>query len=183
MRMQQTSQVVSALLSDFSKTGSFAKMSRWEKWRSCFFLNCVTRAPVLNFIRSWVALSFKVVSQSVSQSVRHAWHPSRSPLCAIYKGIDALYWPSIMKYQMPTPHSVLYIGTQYTASSSRNAELSQLDLIFLVLPFFISMKGSKCQNMASQILSQYRWFKVVFMSSLKSKTLPGQLLMSEVTSC
>ena len=37
--MQQTSQVVSALLSDFSKTGSFAKMSRWEKWRSCFFLN------------------------------------------------------------------------------------------------------------------------------------------------
>ena len=30
---------MSALLSDFSQTGSFAKMSRWEKWRSCFFLN------------------------------------------------------------------------------------------------------------------------------------------------
>ena len=27
----------------------------------------------------------------VSESVRHAWHPSRSPFCAIYKGIDALY--------------------------------------------------------------------------------------------
>ena len=29
--------------------------------------NCVTRAPLLYFIRSWVALSFKVVSQSVSE--------------------------------------------------------------------------------------------------------------------
>ena len=29
---------------------------------------CVTRAPLLYFIRSWVALSFKVVSQSVSLS-------------------------------------------------------------------------------------------------------------------
>ena len=46
--------------------------------------------------------------QSVSQWVRHAWHPSRSPLCAIYKGIDALYWPSIINYQLPTPHSDLY---------------------------------------------------------------------------
>ena len=33
----------------------------------------------------------------VGESVRHAWHPSRSPLCAIYKGMDALYWPSITK--------------------------------------------------------------------------------------
>ena len=54
--------------------------------------HCVTRAPVLNFIRSWVALSF------ICESVRHEWHPSRSPLCAIYKGIDALYWPSIINY-------------------------------------------------------------------------------------
>ena len=30
--------------------------------------NCVTRAPLLHSIRSWVALSFKVVSESVSQS-------------------------------------------------------------------------------------------------------------------
>ena len=65
--------------------------------------NCVTRAPLLYFIRSWVALSFKVCS-----SVRHRWHLTRSPLCAIYKGIDALCWPSIIKYQMPPPHSVLY---------------------------------------------------------------------------
>ena len=35
----------------------------------CFNLSayCVTRAPLLYFIRSWVALSFKVVSESVSQ--------------------------------------------------------------------------------------------------------------------
>ena len=51
--------------------------------------NCVTRAPLLYFIRSWVALSFKVCS-----SVRHRWHLTRSPLCAIYKGINALYWSS-----------------------------------------------------------------------------------------
>ena len=31
-------------------------------------INCVTRAPLLYFIRSWVALSFKVVSQWVSQA-------------------------------------------------------------------------------------------------------------------
>ena len=31
-------------------------------------INCVTRAPLLYFIRSWVAPSFKVVSQSVSQA-------------------------------------------------------------------------------------------------------------------
>ena len=38
-------------------------------WYYKGFLNClcfcVTRAPLLYFIRSWVALSFKVVSQSV----------------------------------------------------------------------------------------------------------------------
>ena len=40
-----------------------------QRWQEPFTnLYCVTRAPVLNFIRSWVALSFKVVSQSVSQS-------------------------------------------------------------------------------------------------------------------
>ena len=44
----------------------------------------------------------------MSEWVRHAWHPARSPLCAIYKGINALYWPSIINYQLPTPHSVLY---------------------------------------------------------------------------
>ena len=35
LQMQKTSQVVSALLSDFSQTGSFSKMSRWAK----LFLN------------------------------------------------------------------------------------------------------------------------------------------------
>ena len=47
-------------------------------------------------------------SLSVSPSVRHAWHLPRSPLCAIYKGIDTLYWPSVINYQLLPPHSVLY---------------------------------------------------------------------------
>ena len=64
---------------------------------------CVTRAPLLYFIRSWVALSFKVCP-----SVRQPWHLSRSPLCAIYKGINALYWPSIINYHLLPPHSVPY---------------------------------------------------------------------------
>ena len=51
----------------------------------------------------YVALSFKVCP-----SVRHAWHPSRSPLCAIYKSINALYWPSLINSQLLPPHSVLY---------------------------------------------------------------------------
>ena len=33
-----------------------------------WYIDCVTRAPLSYFIRSWVALSFKVVSQSVSLS-------------------------------------------------------------------------------------------------------------------
>ena len=80
---------------------------------------CVTRAPILYFIRSWAALSF--ICEWVSQSVRHPWHLTRSPLFAIYKGINALYWPSIINYQL--------LPTHYTASSSRNAQLSQLDLV------------------------------------------------------
>ena len=68
-------------------------------------LSCVTRAPLLYFIRSWVALSFKVCQ---SQSVRHPWHLSRSPLCAIYKGINALYWPSIINYQLLPPYTISY---------------------------------------------------------------------------
>ena len=68
-----------------------------------FFQNCVARAPPLYFIRSWVALSFKVCL-----SVRHPWHLTRSPLRIIYKGIDALYWPRVINYQLPPPHSVLY---------------------------------------------------------------------------
>ena len=36
------------------------------------YLYCVTRAPLLYFVRSWVALSFKVCP-SVRQSVRHPY--------------------------------------------------------------------------------------------------------------
>ena len=72
----------------------------------CCFMNCVTRAPLLYFVRSWVALS--LVCEWISQSVRHAWHPSKFPLFAIYKGMNVLYWPSIINYQLLPPHSVLY---------------------------------------------------------------------------
>ena len=41
---------------------------RTSKLRFC--IDCVTRVPLLYFIRSWVALSFKVC-QWVSESVRH----------------------------------------------------------------------------------------------------------------
>ena len=49
----------------------------------------------LNFIlyTSWVALS-SIVCQSVSQSVRHRCHPTKSPLFPIYTGIQALCWPN-----------------------------------------------------------------------------------------
>ena len=70
---------------------------------SSLHLYCVTRAPIL-----YKELSSPIFqSLSVSQSVRHPWHLSRSPLCAIYKGINALYWPSIINYQLLLPHSVL----------------------------------------------------------------------------
>ena len=36
------------------------------------------------------------------------WGSFRSPLFAIYKGIAALYWPSIINYQQPPPNSALY---------------------------------------------------------------------------
>ena len=39
----------------------------------CSSTNCVTRAPLLYFIRSWVALSFKVCER-VSESIRDPWH-------------------------------------------------------------------------------------------------------------
>ena len=51
----------------------------------------------------WVALSFKVC-----EWVRHPWDLSRSSICSIYKGINALYWPRIINYQLLPPHSVLY---------------------------------------------------------------------------
>ena len=40
----------------------------------------------------------------------------------MYEGMNVLYWTSIINYQLLPPH------TQYTASSSRNAQLSQMEL-------------------------------------------------------
>ena len=47
--------------------------------------------------------------------------------------MNVLYWPSIINYQLIPPHSVLYWPSRhYTASSSRNAQLSQLDLVIYI---------------------------------------------------
>ena len=59
-------------------------------YRRFHYQSCVTRAPLLYFTRSWVAY-LKVVSKaSVTPDL------TTSPLCAIYKGINALYWPRIL---------------------------------------------------------------------------------------
>ena len=83
---------------------------------------CVTRAPLLYYIRSWVALSFKC--ESVSESVRHV------------DTLPDLHFVQYIKAWMSSTDSVSSITswyrlilTQYTASSSRNAQLSQLDLV------------------------------------------------------
>ena len=41
--------------------------------------------------------------------------------------MNVLYWPSIINYQLLPPQCPIL--THYTASSSRNAQLSQLDLV------------------------------------------------------
>ena len=53
-------------------------------------------------------LSSSILQSLVSESVRDPRHLSRSPLCSLYKGTNALLWPSIFNYQLPPPPSVLY---------------------------------------------------------------------------
>ena len=75
----------------------------FQRWLSYFLL-------LLRYESSTLIL-YKELSSTIFQScewVRHRWHLSRSPLCAIYKGINALYWHSIINYQLLPPHSVLY---------------------------------------------------------------------------
>ena len=88
------------------------------------FHNCKSRSSYLNFsgkttflCATWLFLSlyrfflltildiessnlilYIELRSSILQSlwVRHPSHLSRSPLCSIYKGINALYWPSII---------------------------------------------------------------------------------------
>ena len=45
--------------------------------------------------------------------------------------MNALYWPSITNYQLLPPQSVLY-----WPSAHRNAQLSQLDLVFFIIFLF-----------------------------------------------
>ena len=84
----------------------------WKHLKIC--LNsvhcCVTRAPLLYFIRSWEHYLSKLwVSESVSQwGIGNTSPLSRSPLCAIYEGMHAFYWPSTTNHQLLPPHSVLY---------------------------------------------------------------------------
>ena len=92
---------------------------------------CVRRAPLL-LLRSWVALSVKVCLW-----VRYRWHPTKSPLFSISKGIQALpiltqcyqeltgttlYWRGTTKYQPLT----YYTDPAYSFIISY---LSQLDLV------------------------------------------------------
>ena len=75
---------------------------RGPTWELTTYLKSIALRELYS-IRSWVALSSKVC-----QWVRHPIHLSRSPLRSIYKGINALYWPSIINYQLLPLHSVLY---------------------------------------------------------------------------
>ena len=85
-----------------------------EKGAKQAFIICGLMKDILRYESSFLILYKELSStifqscQSVSQSVRHAWHPSKSPLFAIYKGMNVLYWPSIINYQLLPPHSVLY---------------------------------------------------------------------------
>ena len=75
-----------------------------EKWNYLHSKkSCVTRAPLLYFIRSWVALSFKVC-EWVSESVRDPW------TC------PDLHFVHYIKAQMPsllTPYHQLSTATAY----------------------------------------------------------------------
>ena len=74
--------------------------------------HCVTRAPLLLrtplllLEKSWVQQLYP--SKSVSLSVKDRWHLTISPgeiLHSIYKGTQALYWPSTIKNQRLQPYT------------------------------------------------------------------------------
>ena len=68
----------------------------------------------------------------MSLSVRHHWQPTISQLFSFYQGILMSYTDPVIQYhQVPT--TICTIVNQYTASSSRNTQLSQLDLFSLTL--------------------------------------------------
>ena len=66
---------------------------------SYLHLHVICISPHSKFPPLWLRyesstlILYKELSSSIFQSlsVRHPWHLSRSPLCAIYKGINALY--------------------------------------------------------------------------------------------
>ena len=81
----------------------------------------------------------------MSRFVRHRCHLTRYPLLSIYKGLNAIFWPSHINYQLvplvlTQYHLVLGskhccpLLTQYTASLPHNAQLSQLDLVYCSYP-------------------------------------------------
>ena len=81
--------------------------------------SCVTRAPVLYFIRTWVALSFKVVSQ---------WVSTRSVTPVRISTLFNILMPSTDPVSLIT-NCYCLIVSYTTAPSSRNAQLSQQDLV------------------------------------------------------
>ena len=103
---------------------------------------CVSRAPLSQFIRSWVDLSFKVCEWVCEWGIGDTW----PDLHFFFKYIKALSWPSHINFhQLPThtdsDHQVPTITVQYTASSRRNAQMSQLDLVCYVAT---KVKNSIC---------------------------------------
>ena len=89
------------------------KTQRWTQLDYSLSQSEIEEEKELRYESSNLIL-YKDLSSSIFQSlsgsewVRDPWHLSRSPLCATYKGIDALYWPSNINYQLILPESVLY---------------------------------------------------------------------------
>ena len=71
----------------------------WGLWPCLFFwtAHCGTRAPLLYFVRSWVALSF--ICEWVSQSVRYVFTP------LFFFSINPTYMKRILHFENVTPKS------------------------------------------------------------------------------
>ena len=75
--------------------------------------------------------------------------------------MSALYWPSIINYQLLLPQCLIL--TQYTVSSSRNVQLSQLDLIILTIP----RHPDNARNVWSSSACRETWMQTLKESSVR----------------
>ena len=122
----------------------------WVWWRADFQSGSRVLKKVFwtfSYLYLWHIMWFRVGGAAVLRFLE-------SPLFPIYKGMNALYWPSHINHHLVPPHtdsvppSTKYycpILDQYTASlSPRNAQMSQLDLDIL-------------DTIWSKILTKYTW--------------------------